>query len=197
MINNQLMYPRTENPLGIPWEEWTIRWWRWILSTPKESDITHRPNLVFSEDDHGNVVFLSGNFGGRTEKKVTITSERAVLIPIINFTTSFSEEPDIRSEKGLLQRAKADIDDIVTKHASLNGNSIEPLDSFRVRSGVFDIRVVKNNVFDVTPGKTRGVSDGYWLFLRPLNSGKYDLHTIGSCSSGKTTVDSLIHLEVQ
>ena len=196
MIDYHMMYLRTENPLGISWEEWTIRWWKWILSTPHIRDMRWKANLVFSEENEKNVIFLAGNFGGRTERTVTIPAGTAVLVPIINFTTSFNEEPDIETEDELLRRAKSDIDDIVTKHASLNGNSIEPLEPFRVRSDVFDVRIVNDNVFGVFPGMTRGVSDGYWLFLKALSPGNYDLHTIGSCSSGKTTVDSLIHLEV-
>ena len=82
---------------------------------------------------------------------MTIPAGTAVLVPIINFTTSFNEEPDIETEDELLRRAKSDIDDIVTKHASLNGNSIEPLEPFRVRSDVFDVRILNDNVFGVFP----------------------------------------------
>jgi hypothetical protein len=53
-----------------------------------------------------------------------------------------------------------------------------------------------NNVVEATPGHTRAVSDGYWVFLQPLAPGKHKIFATGSCSSGKTKVDVIFHVTV-
>jgi len=35
-------------------------------------------------------------------------------------------------------------------------------------------------VFSVAPGKTKAVSDGFWVFLEPLPSGNHDIDHSGS-----------------
>lgn len=195
------LFLRNENPYGCSWEEWTKRWWNWLLSIPKQSNpaLDASGELFNLETQNGNnhVIFLPGNLGGCSVRTYTLPSGRAFLIPIINFTTSYSEEPDLKNELDLLNRANRDIDDIVEKFAEVNGQPIYNIEEYRVRTPPFETFLISNNIFNVTPGQTTAVSDGYWIFLRPLSTGKYEIHTIGACSSGKTRVDSKLYLTVK
>jgi hypothetical protein len=194
------LFLRNENPYGHSWEEWTIRWWNWLLSIPKKSnpalDTSGEQFNLETQNGNRDVIFLPGNLGGCSVRTYTVPSGRAILIPIINFTTSYSEEPNLKTELDLVNRANRDIDDIVEKFAEVDGQPIYNIEEFRVRTPPFGTCLISDNVFNVTPGQTTSVSDGYWIFLRPLSTGTHEIHTIGACSSGKTRVDSKLYLIV-
>ena len=195
-----LMFSRHDKPFGKSWEEWTTRWWRWLLSIPKsDSPALDETGAKFYPDkqDKSDVIFLAGNLGGSSNRKYIISADRALLFPIINFTTSYKEEPDLKTEEDLDLRAKSDIDDIVKKNAVIDGKLVENISDYRVHAPPFDISFPPNNILDLDPGLTRSVSDGYWIFLKPLPVGFHEIHTVGACSSGKTRVDCTFHLEIE
>ena len=198
-ILNERMYSRNDKPYGKSWEEWTSKWWQWLLSIPKESnpgiDVTGEKFDANQNDP--DVVFLVGTFGGSAERNYTIYADKSILFPIINFTTSYIEEPFLKTESELKSRAKQDIDDIVNKEAVVDGMKLQDVETYRVQSPVFDLTYPENNVFELSSGSTRAISDGYWVFLKPLSPGMHDIHAVGSCSSGKTRVDITWHLNVK
>ena len=59
---------------------------------------------------------------------------------------------------------------------------IDQLDSYRVQSEVFNLTFPEDNVYDVRPGLTRSVCDGYWLFIKPLQIGKHHIYFKGETS---------------
>jgi hypothetical protein len=115
---------------------------------------------------------------------------------VVAFTTSFAEEPQLRTESDLISRAKKDIDDISSMQAIIDGEIINGLSRYRVMSPIFEFTFPEDNVVGAKAGASKGISDGYWIFLKPLNPGKHTVYASGSCSSGKTTVDVLWHLTV-
>ena len=108
------IFPRNSNPFGKNWEEWTTKWWQWILSIPRDINPGYGHDHSIFQDNE-TVYFLAGTFGGSANRTVTIPSERAILFPIINFTTSYAEDSDLRDDQHMLAEAKKDIDDIVEK----------------------------------------------------------------------------------
>jgi hypothetical protein len=70
----------------------------------------------------------------------------------------------------------------------VDGVKLNDLQRYRVQSPIFDVVLPENNLFDGTPGPTRGASDGYWLFLEPLSKGKHMIHSFGSCLAGKISI---------
>ena len=121
---------------------------------------------------------------------------KALLFPIINFTTSSAENHLLRSEQDMITEARKDIDDIVHKEASIDDIALTDIERYRFASNVFDIDYPQENVFHASPGPTKGVSDGYWLFLRPPPRGLHKIHTIGACSMGSTRVEVTYHITV-
>jgi hypothetical protein len=198
-ILNERMYSRNDKPYGKSWEEWTSKWWQWLLSIPKESNpgIDTTGEKFDANQNDPDVVFLVGTFGGSAERNYTIYADKSILFPIINFTTSYIEEPFLKTESELKSRAKQDIDDIVNKEAVMDGMKLQDVEKYRVQSPVFDLTYPENNVFELSSGSTRAISDGYWVFLKPLSPGMHDIHAVGSCSSGKTRVDITWHLDVK
>jgi hypothetical protein len=74
---------------------------------------------------------------------------------------------------------------------------LQNVEKYRVQSPVFDLTYPKSNVFGLPSGPTRAISDGYWVFLKPLSPGMHDVYAAGSCSSGKTKVECMWHLNVK
>jgi hypothetical protein len=193
---SEFVYSLKDKPYGKSWEEWTTEWWKWILSLPKKVNpgIDETGEKLQIDPDMARVLFLPGTFGGFAERHYRIPS-RAILLPVINFITSFHEEPQISTELGLVERAKNDIDDISNTWASVDGVNVSVKD-FRVRSSTFNLNLVEDNVFGIRAGVTKAAHDGYWLFLRPFEEGEHLVQVFGSCSSGKTKVDVVLHLDI-
>lgn len=194
------MYSREEKPFGKTWEEWTAKWWQWLLSIPRN----HNPGLDQTGENFDlnqldpNVLFLAGALAGfaPVERTITINTGKAVLFPVINFITSYAEEPSLKSEEALLSHAKSNIDDISKKEANINGVNFTDLEKYRVQSKVFDVTFPEDNVYGLRPGPTMGASDGYWIFLKPL-PGTYDIRIAGSCLSGRITINVMLHLDIK
>ena len=203
MTNNSnstpTMYSLDEQPFGKSWEKWTIRWWQWFLSIPKENHPAYDDSgerWAINQEDH-NVLFLTGTTGGKVERTITIPAGKAVLFPIINFTTSYSEDPGLKTEAELISHAKSNIDDIVKKEVNIDGVSLIISEKHRVKSPPFDFSFPTNNIYGVKDGPTRGVGDGYWIFLTPLSQGKHSIRTYGSCLSGRIQIDVNMELIVK
>src|SRR5918999_126377 len=196
---NETMYSRDDKPFGRTWEEWTSKWWQWLLSIPKENNpgIDTTGEKFDTNQNDSDVVFLVGTFGGSAKRNYTIPASKSILFPIINFTTSYIEEPALKTESELKSRAKRDIDDIVNKGATIDGMEVQDIEKYRVQSSIFNVTYPENNVFELSSGTSRAISDGYWVFLKPLSPGMHNIHVVGSCSSGKTQVDVTWHLNVK
>jgi hypothetical protein len=55
---------------------------------------------------------------------------KAVLFPVINFITSYAEEPSLKTEEALLSYAKSNVDDIAKKEASINNVNFTDLEKY-------------------------------------------------------------------
>lgn len=198
-ISGTILYQRNEHPLGKNWAQWTAEWWKWLLSIPKSKNpaaVRTDSCLPFYEYS-SDIVFLAGTDGGKAEHKISIPPGRSLLLPVINFVTSFLEEPFLKTDADLVRRAQSDIDDIAYKEAWLNGKMIGNLSNYRVRSLPFDFTYPEDNLFGLPPLRTRCTSDGYWLFIKPLPLGENILSVGGACSSGKTSVHVIYNILVE
>ena len=194
-----LLFCSNERPFGHTWQYWTTRWWRWFLSIPKVNSpaIINTDEKSCVDQPNPNVWFLASTIGGRVERNVKIPSGRAVLFPVINVTISNSEDPTLNTDTDMTSFVRRHMDDIVKKQASIDGENLFISEKFRVQSPPFNFSYPANNIFGANEGPTRGVGDGYWLFMRPLQPGKHDIRTYGSCMSGKIQIGAKIQLIVE
>ena len=62
------LFARNEKPFGDSWEQWTTKWWQWLLSIPKDVnpalDNTGELFSLATQDKNSKVIFLPGNLGG-------------------------------------------------------------------------------------------------------------------------------------
>jgi hypothetical protein len=186
--NNLGVFTTDSKPYGLTYGEWTARWWQWANSIPKpDNPAVDNTGKNCAIDQNGPVWFLAGTFGGSAERTCTIPSGKAILIPIFNSECSYAEFPALKSESELRSCAKSLQDKTTSLEATIDGMSIQGLEKYRVASPLFNLTFPENNVAGVPPGLTQGVSDGNWLFLKPLPPGKHEIHFAGASVDIATT----------
>jgi hypothetical protein len=196
--NLSKFYARNEKPFGLAWEEWTGNWWKWFFSMPRMNhpayDESRREiNIAASGKS---VLFLAGTVGGSAERTIILPKGKAVLMPVINIGTSYSENVNIRNKEEMLVYIQAHMNDIAKKEAWIDGEKILVTDEQRAQSGLFEFTFPSDNIYGAREGVTQGMGDGYWLFLRPLMPRIHHVITSGACMSGKIQIDVSVKLIV-
>ena len=125
------------------------------------------------------------------------------MIPPINSECSTAEFPDLKTEQQLRQCAKSFQDQVRQLDFVLDGTGLEGLENNRIVSPLFNVTFPQDNIFGAPSGPTKAVSDGNWVFLKPLPAGKHELTSKGSSLDITTTAtntfvsDVTYHLTVQ
>jgi hypothetical protein len=127
----------------------------------------------------------------------------AIFFPVIAVECSFNESPAFETEADLHECATSDQDSVTSLSARIDGIEIKNIENYRVHSGLFNLTFPQNNVFGVQEGQDEAVSDGYWVFLRPLSRGTHLIEfdaTIGECTITSPlclSESSTYHLEIK
>lgn len=193
--NNIEFYFRNENPLGISWEEWTVRWWNWIFSIPivynpieysdlqiqlKGSGSDASKSVANAGQEHPageEVVFLAGARSGVVNRTITLPSKKGCFFPIATCECSLAEFPSYTDKQ--LETCARDGNKVNHMELSINGQELPltELQKYFVDTKWFDVEnIVEGNVFAAAPGKSKAYSIGYWFFLKPLEPGsQFDL----------------------
>lgn len=208
---------QTDNNSNIliigPASEWVKRWWTWILETPASKNPAYGykyshfeiPSKDNQPYDSENVWFLAGaiNDGSlphshnQVHRTITVPSNKALLIPVINYFATVEKERDISN---LERRVKEEMDVINPESLYVTIDDKQILSSELMKYRVdtkkpFQITVKgDDNVLRLRHLLGRNIKrwakgDGYWLFLKPLPVGEHKIHTFGSCLQGKIQID--------
>jgi hypothetical protein len=171
---------------GCTTDEWSIRWWRWLLSIPEANnpafDSTGKNCGLFQE--YQDVFFLCQTLGNSERpifRKASIPKDKTLFMPVINWVSLSGV--DGKTDEELSLAAKKKIDSVTNLKFQLNGIEVGGLSGCRIRSKAFDITLPEKNILNATHGPTRCVSDGYWVFLKPIKENA-TISTFGCCSSG-------------
>jgi hypothetical protein len=175
------VYSRESKPFGKTWEEWSAIWWQWCSTEPKESNpVADKTGRFCNKNQNNpNVWFLAGTFGGKAERTCTIPAGKAILIPIINDLISYAEYNNLTTESDLRSYAKSDLDEATVYKTTVDDVELQNLENYRVQSHLFSFIILPDASVGVPSGPTFGVSDGYWVFLKPLSIGHHTIHLTG------------------
>lgn len=182
-MQHDFLYKREVHPFGKSWEKWAATWCNWMLSIPKiknpSLDDTGKYCSVNQSDE--NVWFLTGTFGNiiPVKRKCIIPAGKAIFLPILVKEDSLVEDSDLKTELELIKRARDATDRLINMEATIDREKVDQLKNYRVQSEVFDLTFPEDNIYDVRPGLTRSVCDGYWLFIKPLQIGKHYIYFKG------------------
>ena len=68
---------------------------------------------------------------------------------------------------------------VTATEATVDGAKIENLESYIVKSPLFNFTYPENNIGGVAPGPSQALSDGFWIMLHPLQTGEHTVHFRG------------------
>jgi len=187
-----ILFYKNDRPHGITYENWTILWWKWLVGIPRSTnpamDLTGE-NANLNQPDR-RVFFLCQTIEGVQSiprRTISIPFGTMLLMPIINWLSIGGEDGNTDNE--LSNMAKKKMDNISNLQFSINDCPLSiDLENCRMTSSPFHAYFPPNNIFDIAEPNYRPVlSDGYWIFLKPLKSDSV-LTTYGSCSKGLTKI---------
>jgi hypothetical protein len=176
LTNNTNLYQRNSNPNGKTWEKWVELWWKWCYSKPFTSNpVSDKTGKLCTKNQiYSQTWFLAGTFGGEAHRVCKIPNKRSIFIPIVNDIISFAEYPQLVTEDDLLKYAKDDLDTTTILNASIDDIELHSLFDYRIRSKLFKIEIPLSDQGEGVV-RTKAVTDGYWLFLKPLSLGEHTL----------------------
>ncbi|WP_073952358.1 hypothetical protein [Streptomyces kebangsaanensis] len=145
------------------------RWWQWAFSAPDEcSPVLDETGEFADWQQPEDVWFLAGTYGGRVERRCSVTLGRPIFFPVFN-----TQRPALFSTRPAVM-------DVAEATAFLNG-TVLPLHEYT--SPPF------------RTGLVRRVAWGLWSGLAPLAQGQYVLEIKASTGDG-FWVDTTYHLDV-
>jgi hypothetical protein len=157
--------------------EWTANFWKWVISIPQQNnpnnDTTGEKCAVNQNDP--DVWYLAPTFGGDAERTCTIPKQKAILFPLLVGECNYLENPELKTESQLRACAIQGNNPSRSMEVIIDGTKLKNLENYRVQSQWFDLTFPENNVMSVKPGNAKAVSDGFWVFLKPLSPGKHEL----------------------
>lgn len=184
-------FDKSSKPYGKTYGHWTVEWWRWALSSPVSSNPVVDMTGKFAKVNQPtkDVWYLAGKFGNENKdlpyRECTVPRGRAVLFPVINCEANRLEYPHLRDENEVLMHVKSDEDTIVKKECRINGRET-PVERISSDPSIFSLFINEENALGVKGGGvTMASADGYWVFLKPLQKGRYDVEFVGSCEGGR------------
>jgi hypothetical protein len=186
---NARVFPKNSAVFGMSYEDWTIKFWQWLLSIPADrSPVTDQTGERCGVAQVGQPVFnLVFSANGGAQRACTLPAGQHILIPANVVEVSLAEFPGARSDDDLHHLAEEDesSDPFVflsvdgtefNKLMSTDGEQLTDFKEFRVHSRAFDVNFPDNPIFGQKTGKSRAVSDGYWVILEPLRPGEHHIH---------------------
>jgi hypothetical protein len=195
--NGLELFALNSRPFGRTYAEWTAKWWQWVLSIAKtENPLVDDTGKNCANSQSGPVWFLAGTLKGPAERSCTIPADKAILFPVINFEASVAEG-DGTTDEELAARAKFEMDQITNMQAMVNSTNVNELKQYRIQSPPFNVTLPADNVLELPAQTTKMTSEGYWIFLKPLEPGNYDLRSFGSCLAGRIKIGIAYHLTIE
>ena len=169
------------------------RWWQWI--TGLDSNVVN-PFTELGQDgcdaglqDNGKLLFLVGsakdNVTGFPEHECGIPQGTSILFPIVNVLCDDLEVNTpffAQTEQGQRICANNLLDNYYNLTLEIDGYEVQNLEQYRIDSpaGGFEFTAVPNNPVAIPAGNGTGVSDGFWILLKPLKPGEHTITFSGA-----------------
>jgi hypothetical protein len=178
-----------EKPFNMTYEEWSAEWWKWLLSSPSDSNPStdKTGQYCIMNQNNSNIWFLAGTSGGYEERKCSIPEGMAILVSPIEVICTFSEYPKLKTEDDLRNCAKSDQDAVKDVKLIIDSIPMTDLQNFRVASSLFNVTLPENNIFGVPSQTTEAISDGTFVMLKELPIGHHTIYASGLLVDFTTT----------
>ncbi|MGA9318218.1 MAG: hypothetical protein WBV84_09180 [Nitrososphaeraceae archaeon] len=189
-IDKEELFQPNYKPYNLTYGEWTAKWWQWAYSLPKAVNPAYDDTGRYcSENQQGPVWFFPGTYGKSVIRECAVPIGKAILLPILNSECSFAEFPELQTVNELRMCAKAFQDQVTQLQFSMDGQDVSEieLEEYRIQSPAFNFTLPENNILDLPENTmTSAVSDGNWVFLKPLSLGRREISFRGNINSSTT-----------
>lgn len=184
---SNLVYDENSKPFNVSYADWTEKWWQWTYSIPWDKNPSYDDTGKYcSENQIHQVWFLTLAYEHPVIRSCDIPENTALLITLLNSECSYAEFPLLKTEEELRECSKRMQDLVVGVNASFNKVNVPNLENYRVQSDIFNFTLPENNILNLTSQTTQAVADGNWLFLKPLQTGTYELKVKGDINATST-----------
>jgi hypothetical protein len=201
------VFSTDSSPYGLPYAEWTAKWWQWVLETPEDTnpllDNTGEYCNV-NQNEASPVFFLAGTTGGAVERTCSVPAGKAILFPAWNSECNPIEYPALKTKEEFIACTKEGQDQITDLQADIDGVGIPNLKNYNIQSPFFKVKLPEKNLLGVPAGtETEAVSDGYWVFIGPLDDGEHTIHFKGvqvdytTAAQNSFSTETTYHLTVK
>jgi hypothetical protein len=176
---DERIFPIDSLPYGESYPQWVSNWWQWHISIPAELHPreNYKPERC-SLMQEGPVWFLAdGPNRSPVERDCAVPLGKAILVQISGGECDYGE-PELDTDIKVKDCVDSgNIGAIV--QAWIDGKEIVGIQNMRSGYNWFNITVPENNIYEEKPGVYKALSDGWFLFIKPLPSGIHDIRIKG------------------
>ena len=208
--DNRIVQPGQQY-FGKSYNELAGEWTNWLIAEPSATNPAYDDNgSLCDQNQEGNVWFLAGTFENvntpddLSKRKCIVPAGKAIFLTLGGVYVSFSPDflgadPVCSQLPNTLAQIRCDVNNDVPVAPSISfevkidGLPVKDLFAFRVQSKPegFTLRVPDGSLlteWGFSPGdRFPAVSDGYFLFLKPLKLGKHTLKVVMTNADGSLT----------
>jgi hypothetical protein len=176
-------FPPGSRPFDRSFPEWSAEWWQYVFSIPvRNNPLPDETGKNCAVGQHGPVWFLVGSFSSTPVMRTcSIPQDRALFFPIINISDISTGE----TADELRAQIAPFIDAVDKLSVEVDGEAIEGLRDFRVKSVPFSIALPPDNLLGIDIKESPHgiyspvVDDGFYVMLKPLSVGQHTIHIFG------------------
>lgn len=185
-------YAPSERIAGSTQVQWIQRYWEWARSfnpgeSPSEDNTGHR----CSSGQSGPVWFLTGSKKSASIKRECQVPEgKILLVPVINVLAQADSTDRARCDK-LHVRLRQYGSSITDLRMAVDGVALKNPEKYYSSTGCF---VLRNNT---SGGLGLANGTGYWVFLKPLKKGRYEIEFGGRYAADdyKQNIKYILHVQ--
>ena len=107
-------------------------------------------------------------------RSCTIPFGKSLLLSPIEVLCTPVDTPGVKTEEDMRKCAKEDQDKVNLVKVTVDGVDIPAMTDYRFQSPLFNLTLPENNALGVPAQETQGVSDGYFVMLKPLSQGEHE-----------------------
>ena len=93
----------------------------------------------------------------------------------MNVECSYAEDPSAKTEDDLRKCANEDQNTVTSLRLVIDGLEIQNLTKHRIDSPLFNFTTPEKGIFGLKSANTQGVSDGFFVMLKPLSRGAHEI----------------------